>query len=255
MGSYFVPWDKKRWGKAGLAFVYKNVSEAQLSHPFNMDVKNCFCNVPYATSVDPNDSTKVWARCGAEVNYKEGKLGCNMMAPKKNVPALWEALMKMSRFKEYTLTEHPLDFAMEWPKCEHMLYMALKKCESDGLNYNKPFFSCDAKKPNKQCKRFYINESFDYGFTGTRQNDREWLEKYGELEIRELFQRVREKKQKKQQRSKEVSREEETVEEEEEEEAVPVKKKKVKSIKIKKPKPLMDWDQPSQMIVDSDEDN
>lgn len=82
------------------------------------------------------------------------------------------------------------------------------------------------------------------------------MEKYGELEIREVFQKVREKKQKKQQGSKEVSKEEETVEEEEEEEeVVPVKRKKVKTIKIKKPKPLMDWDQPSQMIVDSDDDD
>lgn len=63
--------------------------------------------------------------------------------------------MKMSRFKEYTLTEHPLDSAMERPKCECMWYMALKKCESDGPNHNKPpFFPVMPKDPKSSVRGF-----------------------------------------------------------------------------------------------------
>ena len=122
------------WGQA-----YLMQTREMLDSVVTMAAKrNCFCNVPYKVE---SDRQKVkTAKCGSVVDYKEGRLGCNLYAPVGDVAGLWDALSKSKRFNVYTLNKYPIVYEEEWPKCvKHSAYMALKKCSKIGNNEGRYF--------------------------------------------------------------------------------------------------------------------
>lgn len=170
-----------------------------------MDPQKCWCNVPYipSTEVDARRSKRKIAKCGKEVNFKDGVLGCNLYCPVKNVKKVQIAIQSQERFKKYKLSDFVLDFEMEWPKCiGHNLYMQVKVCEAPGPNEGRVFFCCDAKRPNAQCRSFFW-EDHKYVFNGQREDDAKWLKTYGELELQEAFQKIEKRKEEESKKVKE----------------------------------------------------
>ena len=206
---------------------------------------HCWCNVLYKTE-ETEDGT-VYAKCGQEINFVEDKLGCNMnveVHPNNELPAFRDALAVQQRFcGDYPLSKQPLNFKMEWPKCnKHDCYMQVRLCKKEtSPNYGRVFFACDVKRPNKGCKTFYIGENLKYAFGSKRDNDAEWLGKYGHIEFREATEKfeARKKKEKEEQESKVKRKREDQEEEEEEKEAEEMEKPRQKKRRVAL-RPLMD---------------
>ena len=181
--------------------------------------RNCFCNVPYKVETDRQKSKT--AKCGSVIDYKEGRLGCNLYAPVGDVAEMWDALAHSKRFNVYTLAKYPLVYEEEWPKCkQHSMYMALRKCSKIGSNKGRHFWACDVKKPNASCKSFSWCDSDNSPapINSCRSVDREWLQRNGSAELRKVLQEEQDRMKIAQAKAEEEKRLKRKAEEEEEQE-------------------------------------